>query len=76
MAAKQKGAGKIKAQKWVVYWRKTTIVFLFDLYLRLSEMARAIAAFVGAMAATSAAQDCFYNFGNSSFNLLPYQAQP
>ena len=52
------------------------LLFCFLSTLALSEVARAIAACVGAMAATSAAQDCFYNFGNSSFNLLPYQAQP
>ena len=39
-------------------------------------MARATAAFVAMAAAGALAQDCYVNFGNSSFNLLPYQGQP
>ena len=37
-------------------------------------MARALA-FTASMAAMASvrAQDCYYDFGNSSFNLLPYQ---
>lgn len=75
MAAQQKGAGKLGARKRGGH-QKISQLHFFYLLRDTCTMARAIAAFVGAMAATSAAQDCFYNFGNSSFNLLPYQAQP
>jgi hypothetical protein len=34
----------------------------------------ALAPLLGLAAAQQ--QNCFYDFGNSSFNLLPYQAQP
>jgi hypothetical protein len=38
--------------------------------------ARSTALAVLATAAAVSAQDCYMNFGNSSFNLLPYQGQP
>ena len=42
----------------------------------LRQMARSTAAFVAAGLALASAQNCFFDFGNSSFNLLPYQTQP
>lgn len=39
-------------------------------------MPRSTVAFVAAGLALASAQNCFHDFGNSSFNLLPYQTQP